>query len=253
MSGTNSLEVPLIFWPHLLLRPGSSLANSLRLQSVTQYQALVRVSELLALHYHRLMHGAVMKMLASSFFILLFLIHQVALAGTIYKCKDAKGVVIFQQVACAAGQRIGAKSFQPVPDSPNRASNDELEEQLERLEAIVAEQRQSLPPSASPSNVQEDIKPSGYMCNDGRTQWVQSDPCPASTSRYESRFVNGVTTTGAPISGTISQKVANPVEQQELSRSEMCEQLRSNPATKSRGASANSTYERNKMRDANGC
>ena len=192
------------------------------------------------------------RMLASSLFILM-LIHQAALAGTIYKCKDAKGVVIFQQVACVAGQGIGAKSFQREPDSPNRAQNDSREELIERLEAMVAEQEQDLPRSVGSPNAQADAKPSGYSCNDGRTRWIQSSPCPASTRRYESRTVNGHNNTGVPIHGTVSQRVESPVEEEGLSSSEMCEQLQGNPATKNRGSGADSTYERNKMRDANGC
>lgn len=192
------------------------------------------------------------RMLASSLFILM-LIHQTAVAGTIYKCKDAKGVVIFQQVACVTGQGIGAKSFKRVPDSPNRAQNDSREELIERVEAMIAERERVLPQRAGSPNAQAGAKSSGYSCDDGRTQWIQSTPCPVSSGRYESRFVTGTSTTGAPISGTISQRVENPVEERGLSRSQMCERLRGSPATKSRGSSADSTYERNKMRDANGC
>ena len=199
------------------------------------------------------------RILASAIFILM-LIHQAALAGTIYKCKDAKGVLIFQQVACATGQGVGAKSFKRAPDSPNRTQNYNRQQterfgsgETERLEAMVAEQEQAFSRSSGSPNSQADAKPSGYSCNDGRTQWIQSSPCPASTSRYESRTVNGNTNTGAPIRGTVSQRVESPVEEEGLSSSEMCEQLQGNPATKSRGSGSDSTYERNKMRDANGC
>lgn len=186
-------------------------------------------------------------------FILMILINQSAFAGTIYKCKNAKGVVIFQQVACLAGQGVGAKSFQRVPDSPNRASTEALEEQLERLEAIVAEQKQASPPNARPSYVEEESSPSGYACNDGRSEWVQSDPCPTSVSHNEARMFNGHTNAGVPVQGFATQRVMRPVEQKGLSTSEMCERLRNNPVIKSRGAKASSTYERNKMRDTSGC
>ena len=194
-----------------------------------------------------------MKILVSLLFFLI-LIHQAAVAGTIFKCKDAKGVVAFQQVACPAGQGIGAKSFQRVPDSPNQAPNDTREELIERLEAIVAKQEQAAAPRVGGGNGQGEAPPSGFVCDDGRTRWVQSKPCPASTEHYETHAINGTTNTGVPVHGTTRQKVINPVEQKSLSRAEICEQLRNNSATKSTpGASASEAYERNKLRDANGC
>ncbi len=175
-----------------------------------------------------------------------------AVASTIFKCKDAKGVVIFQQVACAAGQGIGAQSFQRVPDSPNWTPSDNRDKELlERLEAIVAEQRPASPPRVGSRDGQDDVKPSGFVCDDGRTQWVQPNPCPASTEHYKTRAVNGVTNTGVPIHGTTRQTIINPVEQKALSRAEMCDALKNNPATTSKGD--DDVYERNKLRDANGC
>ena len=167
--------------------------------------------------------------------IFLFLVNQSAFAGTIFKCKDAKGSVIFQQTACATGQETGVQSFQRVPDAPTPLPSEGRE--------AVSDNGRDLgqATAAPPPSTQRSKSVAGYLCSDDRSEWVQPNPCPASTGNVVA-IVNGV-----------MQAVPVLVKQQELSSSEMCEQLLNNPATANKGKGADSTYERNKLRDANGC
>ena len=59
--------------------------------------------------------------------------------------------------------------------------------------------------------------------------------------------------TGDHVTGTVTRDETTAVSQRELSRDDLCNQLESNPKTAERGRDSDSSYERRKLRHANGC
>lgn len=174
-----------------------------------------------------------------------------ALAGKIYKCVDASGAVTFTNIQCPADtERTGETEYRPVADAPASAPT--------QWETAVDEWRaapvQSRPVATSPTS----SIPSAYQCVANNRTWVQRDPCPLTYERTVHRPISGhanlIGGGTVPVDGTVRQVVTTPIREQGLSRDAICAQLRSNDvATARTGENRDSTYERNKMRDAYGC
>src|SRR5690349_4040364 len=90
-------------------------------------------------------------------------------ASTLYKCKDAKGVISYQQTPCASAEKAqGTVTYRPVAPSPRnswsaqaggRVQQDPRSDTSYLAESAPAQRGSS--PAAS------------YQCDDGRRQWVQ--------------------------------------------------------------------------------
>lgn len=166
-------------------------------------------------------------------------------AGTLYKCKDSKGFVAYQQAPCPpSSKNEGARSYQPVAASP---SNSWSAQAGGRVPEAAEFESSSAGVTRSASG-----QISSYSCNDGRKQWVQAAPCPATRRTYETAPMTGFTTQGQFVTGTVTRPVDAPVEQEGLSKPQTCNRLQGNTEVSGRKTS-DDAYERNKLRDASGC
>jgi hypothetical protein len=169
-------------------------------------------------------------------------------AGTIYKCKAADGSVTHQQVPCTGeADQVGARKV-----SASESGELRVQQRIipagpapTREEFIEYQQRGETPPAQT----------AAYQCDDGRREWIQRTPCPSRVKRYAP--VSGVaisTTTGEPMHVTGAMQYETGVQQQGLSKRDVCEELKARPnTTQKRGSAGQSAYLRNKMRDENGC
>lgn len=183
-------------------------------------------------------------------------------AANAYKCKQADGSIAFQQVPCAAtAETLGQHSYEREPDVPHTQyvpSRDSREAQERsaaeeaRIEAqFMAGSRGLLAPTPALEAAQAD----GYSCFDGAKSWVQQTPCPKTVVRDHSvpvtRVVGprGETTQGAAM---VPRETA--VQQRPLSRDEVCRRVQAGTATAHKEQRASdASYERNKLRNNNGC
>jgi len=95
--------------------------------------------------------------------------------------------------------------------------------------------------------------PSGYRCQAGDRSWVQTQPCPSTSERTVKERVH-ISSWDATGPATITRKETVPVEQQQLSRGQLCDEMKRRAAESGMSKrSAPDAYERNKLRLANGC
>lgn len=183
-----------------------------------------------------------------------------ASAASVYKCKGKDGEVSFSNTPCPEAPAAAPHAtYTPEPERKPREAEPSFDEALpfDRNAPIatgeVPDHPANTPLPSIVSSPQADVR--GYTCSvDGRI-WVQSTPCPATATvnRYKP-VTSHMPVTGEPIHGLATIEETRGVEQRALSRSELCEQLRRNAATsRDEARASDSAYERNKLRQANGC
>lgn len=173
-------------------------------------------------------------------------------AGEIYRCKDGDGKVIFTNTKCpesSATERYA--SYPNAEDAPMHA--DEAVARQPSEDAARGEAASSAHASNAPATSSTNAA-AGYQCSANGSTWVQSQPCPDTSSRQVTESVSGtVVNTGDYVTGTVTRDETTTVSQRALSRDDLCSQLESNPKTAERGRDSDSSYERRKLRHANGC
>lgn len=182
-------------------------------------------------------------------------------AANAYKCKQADGSIAFQQTPCAAtAETLGHQSYERQPDAPHAQyvpSRDsrEAQERTAAEEARVEAQFMAASNGLFTVPPQETTKADGYSCFDGAKTWVQQTPCPATVVRNHSVPVSVVVgPRGERSQGTAMVPRETAVQQRPLSRDEVCRQVQSGAATAHKEQRASdASYERNKLRNNNGC
>ena len=173
-------------------------------------------------------------------------------AGEIYRCKDGDGNVIFTNTKCpesSATERYA--SYPSAEDAPVHADQAVAGRPSERAahDEAASSGDASNVPAASSTNAA-----AGYQCSANGSTWVQPQPCSETSSRQVTESVSGtVVNTGEYVAGTVTRDETTAVSQRALSRDDLCNQLESNPKTAERGRDSDSSYERRKLRHANGC
>lgn len=174
-------------------------------------------------------------------------------AGQIYKCKGPKGEVIFSNIKCPEKSEVQSVStYQPSPDSPDqlRAAHQEARRIRDRDSAVVYDQ------PAQSGTQRAEAAPAGFQCEANGKRWVQSAPCPATSTRRvsDSYHVDGVIAgTGEFVTGTAhgSHQETVPVSQKAISRDDLCDSIAKRERVAERGKDADSAYERRKLAHAN--
>lgn len=177
----------------------------------------------------------------------------VAYTKDIYQCKDEHGAVVFTDHACTDG-KTGKTTLREadVPKSPDQTPSAVTQEPPFAPARPVG-QPMSREITMSPA-LQEQPSSSGvHQCSDGDKMWIQSSPCPASVKKQSvlSAPFSGTDQYGNQISGSANfvQTTRQPVQQTDLTHDQACQKIYEQ---KNKG-SASDTYERNKMRQNEGC
>lgn len=170
-------------------------------------------------------------------------------AGEVYRCKGADGNVAFTKTNCpessATEHYTRYRNAKDAPAHSDRAAADPPSAGAAFGDAASSAQVSNRPAASSAA---------GYECSVSGSTWVQPQPCPKTSSRQITESVSGaVMNTGEYVTGTVIRDETTAVSQRELSRDNLCTQLESNPKTAERGGDADSSYERRKLRHANGC
>jgi len=182
-------------------------------------------------------------------------------AVTLYKCKTKDGTTIYQNDPCpqdAATVAKGGYQRQPDDTRTNRAAmnySNQVHAQRLQDEAMAA-QGQVNEQGDSFSSTEPTDAARGFQCSGNGKVWMQSTPCPASTTAFKPVMgISGYDQYGNQVtgSGTLVEQV--PVDQRGMSKSEVCNHLSQPDAQVSdkKKSNAEAGYERNKMRQANGC
>lgn len=112
------------------------------------------------------------------------------------------------------------------------------------------------PPPASQwteSESEPQSSPAGYQCaGNGRT-WIQAMPCPDSIAARRLIDISGHDQNGQQFIGTGVVVDQAEVQQNGLSHDELCEKLRQRTPTSAGDKGSSSVYERNKLRQQEGC
>lgn len=176
----------------------------------------------------------------------------IAHAGaTVYQCKTSNGVVFSDRPCDSADQTQSVKQY----DAPRIGGEANPFDQFATpAPAAVSEGNRD----GAPNQLQADdapIQTAAYRCSANGKTWIQAAPCPStSTAFVPVTGFSGFDQHGNYVaSGIGTQRQDVPVEQQELSRSEACELLRAHMQTSERDKGQSSVYDRNKMRQADGC
>ncbi|KRE86915.1 hypothetical protein ASG75_01740 [Rhodanobacter sp. Soil772] len=168
-------------------------------------------------------------------------------AGDIYVCKGANGVNSYQNTPCPTpaaelqhntyDAALARPGTQPPPDGAQQpVQQREVYQAPPAGDAYVNSQRS---PSA----------PTGYQCTASRRTWIQKTPCPATYSTSNFVDIDGHLMDGTPVRGTGFMPVDKPVQQQQLSRDALCDQVRAGARVgQGGGSSASQSYERNKLK-----
>lgn len=183
-------------------------------------------------------------------------------AANAYKCKQADGSIAFQQTPCAAtAETLGQHRYERQPDVPHtqyvpsrdsRAAQERAAAEEARVQAQwVAASRGLLAPLPSLDAPQADA----YSCFDGAKTWVQQTPCPKTVVRGHAVPVSvSVGPRGETSQGTAMVPRETAVQQRPISRDEVCRQVQAGTATAQKEQRASdASYERNKLRNNNGC
>lgn len=182
-------------------------------------------------------------------------------AANAYKCKQADGSIAFQQTPCAAtAEALGQQSYERQPDVPHtqyvpsrdsRQAQERTAAEEARIEAqwMAAQNGQlSVPTLDQPPG-------DAYSCFDGAKTWVQQTPCPRTVVRDHSVPVSVVVgPRGERANGTASVPRETAVQQRPISSDEVCRRVQAGTATAHKEQRASdASYERNKLRNNNGC
>lgn len=190
-----------------------------------------------------------------SIFLLVTLVALPCYAGQVYKCKGPKGEVTFTNIKCpenAAAQHYG--SFEPTKDDPRAslAIARDIEQKHDN-----EERQQQMSAYAAGNDTAYAVAPAGtggYNCSANGKTWISATPCPSASSHYSSAPVSGtIVETGQHVTGTAIVRESTPVDQQAVSRSQLCDQAAAGAAVGERGkSSGDSGYERRKILNS-GC
>lgn len=173
-------------------------------------------------------------------------------AAPVYKCKGTTGETIYQNTPCPSGtQQLGRGEYNSAPDAPSRY--DSAGDVVNQISA-----RQDTTRDAGGLGAVRPNDPVAYHCSTDKRTWIQSTPCPETSTRVVSSScdVDGtVVGTGQRVNGlgTCSRREVIQVRTQPLDKSAACASLSKNARTAEKGRNADSTYERNKMRDQLNC
>ena len=168
-------------------------------------------------------------------------------AGDIYVCKGANGVNSYQNTPCPTpaaelqhntyDAALARPGTQPPPDGAQQRVQQREVYQAQPAGDAYANSQQG--PSA----------PTGYQCTASRRTWIQKTPCPATYSTSNFVDIDGHLMDGTPVRGTGFMPVDKPVQQQQLSRDALCDQVRAGARVgQGGGSSASQSYERNKLK-----
>jgi hypothetical protein len=167
-------------------------------------------------------------------------------AGDIYTCKGANGVNTYQNTPCAKpANQLQHSTYDASLARPGTPARDDVQEPVQQREVYQA------PPArdAYARPQQSPAAPSGYQCTAGRRTWIQKTPCPATYSTSNFVGIDGHLMDGTPVHGTGFVPRENPVQQQQLSRDALCDQVRAGARVGQGGGSdASQSYERNKLK-----
>jgi hypothetical protein len=185
--------------------------------------------------------------------VLLLAIAPAAWAGSVHKCKGADGAFVYQQTPCETEDTTVSSRVIPARDQVGTPPPSGYE--LLPAESAATDQRthEGLPPDGYAIQPARD-EARGYRCDDGRKQWIQEEPCPATVNRYHSSTGPAfVPSLGQHLNVTTTTRTQEAVKQEALDKADICDQVRSGADTSRSGSAGDSTYERNKMRDEHGC
>jgi hypothetical protein len=181
------------------------------------------------------------------------LISNIALAGNIYKCKGTNGVPIYQNSPCAQASKtlMHEQYANPVESAPVQQRQANYGNSAPQSAYYGAAPQQYQVQDAPP---QQQAQTDGHLCHAGNKTWMQTAPCPSSYTRYDSAPVTGTTFGGTQIHGTVSVPHEYHVEDNALDHDAMCQAISAHVNVgQSRQSSADSTYERNKLRSQYNC
>ena len=194
-----------------------------------------------------------MKFLRSLIPMSLLLIGAAHAGSTVYKCKTNAGEV-FQDTPCATTeQTVAAKDYydpQPADAGIDQNGNAWHQNLQDPPQQVVPQRREVISEVAT-----DETQTAGYTCNGGGKTWISKTPCVATTRVGHVGHFNGTDQYGNPVSGTTSRVDNEPVSQTAMSREELCQKLRDHPPTSDskKKSNAESAYDRNKLRNENGC
>jgi len=167
------------------------------------------------------------------------------MAGQVYKCVGPNGEITFTNIKCpdkAQVEHYG--TYKRAADQPAM--------QPDRPQAFQQESVEEGAPSPTAQPLAQEPDVGGYRCRVNGKAWVQPDPCPETSTKYQTVAVDGHDAyTGDPIHGTASVKVTVPVERKAISRSELCDSIAKRERIAERGQDADSGYERRKIAHEN--
>lgn len=182
-------------------------------------------------------------------------------AANAYKCKQADGSIAFQQTPCAAtAEALGHQSYERQPDVPHTQyvpSRDSREAQERAADAEAKAEADFMAASNGLHTVPppQTTRADAYSCFDGAKTWVQQKPCPATVVRSHpvpAAVVVGPRGETSLRTGTVDRET--PVQQRPISRDEVCRRVQAGTATAHKEQRASdASYERNKLRNSNGC
>jgi hypothetical protein len=171
--------------------------------------------------------------------------------STVYTCKTDAGTVYQDHPCATADATIDAKNvYAPKPCGGScGTSNGSASAESVKSRGRQVQQEQS------EVSVESVAVPSGFQCSGNGKTWIQGTPCPDSMTVYRPISVSGFDQYGNHFTGSGALKDQATVNQQGLSHDELCDQLHhQTPINTSRGKSGPSdTYERNKLRQQEGC
>ena len=184
----------------------------------------------------------------------------IANGGSIHKCNGADGVVVYQQMPCesedaeVSERRLNQRDSQPLDGTVPIASSQRVQSQPDPGTPYQAEPQHKLAGAGSKARNDPDT-PLAYNCDDGKKQWMQETPCPATVTRDSYRTQPAYAPQwGTYVEVTTRSTYEVPVEQQGLSRRQLCDSKAAHRTGGSEKSSAGmDSYQRNKLRDRNGC
>lgn len=176
-------------------------------------------------------------------------------AGELYKCKSATGEITFTNIKCPEKTEVEHYgSYVDEKDAPPP---------VEPIQPAQPAQPQApapmaVAPAPNPPAGAQPVAAAGYQCSANGKTWIQSSPCPATSTKtvVEDVDMTGMKIDGRPLTGTgtVERQQTVPVQQTELSKDEMCAMIsmRANTSEKEdNGPSA--SYDRNRLRAALNC
>ena len=175
-----------------------------------------------------------------------------AVAGTVFSCKDAKGATTFQHTPCA-GVEQKMHRFKREADNPAHVAAEAAAVSRNRGQPLATQGQQELDQHAATPLPAGDASYS--LCAAADVTWVQPGWCPPTMAKRVFMACSGTTDRGAFMTGTCSQMEDIAVQSRALSHSDFCSALSAGQATSSKKpkSSSDAAYERNVLRQREGC